>query len=183
MSSDAESSPISTKVRVVVRVRPLLPAERDSKDKASKDVCVSIDPLPPASPSSSASNSNSSLKLGHGAPGVVSVRETVEDSFGQKNPALTQYMYLPLLSPLLSSPTHSLMAWHGMAAHGTARHGRFDACYGTDASTRSLFTQELSPYLGALWRGHCVTVFCVGMTGTGKTHTYVWVMGNGSGYE
>jgi hypothetical protein len=126
---------------VVVRVRPLLPAERDSKDKAAREVCVSIEPTA-AGAGTSASASVSANAAISGQAGVVTVREPIEDSFGVKHTSAISY--------------------------------GFDACYDSTAPTRALFDNELRPYLkSALWSGHSVTVFCYGMTGTGKTHTYV----------
>jgi hypothetical protein len=47
----------------------------------------------------------------------------------------------------------------------------FDAAYEEDATQQQLFEREVRPALQRVVAGQTATVFCFGMTGTGKTHT------------
>ena len=57
----------------------------------------------------------------------------------------------------------------------------FDRCYGDTASQDALFEAEVSPIVNSTVAGFNGTVFCYGVTGSGKTYTMgipqanVWV--------
>jgi kinesin family protein 22 len=47
----------------------------------------------------------------------------------------------------------------------------FDACYDDRFSQQDLYSREVEPYVPQMFSGLNTTIFCFGMTGTGKTHT------------
>ena len=59
-----------------------------------------------------------------------------------------------------------------MYAHDVLHsHRRFDAAYDASSTQAEIFQREIAPFIPHTLQGHNTTVFCYGMTGTGKTHT------------
>jgi DNA uptake protein ComE-like DNA-binding protein len=162
-----ESESNSSKVRVIVRIRPLLPTELPVCAPAAAQPGASAEVI--AAAQTAAVKRVLEVKNNNGQPAVL-LKEGQVDSFGKESQEQTIFR---------SAKQFTVKKCSGRSEHqrtnlscGCFLGVSFDAVYDASFSQSALFEREVLPALGSkVFSGCSSTIFAYGMTSTGKSFT------------